>query len=148
MSVPRQKSEQSCILALSMICICSESVVVCFSFYFYLLLFSILCWVFFSSSSSSSENDCIYQTCEEFLIMLSSSECNTACNILDNLGEITDLATCKSRTFASANFTVCHVYKTPVSVTIGDYFSICYKPAIRTPLIRCSNETSKYNDMY
>ena len=103
---------------------------------------------FFFSSSSSSENDCIYQTCEEFLIMLSSSECNTACNILDNLGEITDQATCKSRTFALANFTVCHVYKTPASVTIGDYFSICYKPAIDTPLIRCSNETSKYNDIY
>ena len=147
MSVPRQKSEQSCILALSMICICSEMWLFVFHsiFTYYCSAFYV---GFFSASSSSSENDCIYQTCEEFLIMLSSSECNTACNILDNLGEITDLATCKSRTFASANFTVCHVYKTPVSVTIGDYFSICYKPAIRTPLIRCSNETSKYNDMY
>jgi hypothetical protein len=104
--------------------------------------------VFFSSSSSSSENYCIYQTCEEFLIIVPSSECNTACNTLHSLGEITDRTTCKSRTFVLAHFTVCHVYKTPESVTIGDYFSICYKPAIETPLIRCSNETSKYNDIY
>ena len=117
---------------------------------FFILFLTIIVSLFYVAVyfSSSSENDCIYHTCEEFLIILSSSDCNTACNILYNLDEITDVAKCKTRSFDLTNFTVCHVYKTPASVTTGDHFSICYKPAIDTPLIRCSNETSKYNDIY
>ncbi|VDI73975.1 Hypothetical predicted protein [Mytilus galloprovincialis] len=87
------------------------------------------------------ENECIYQTCEEFLIIMPVSQCTstTACTVLSALGEVTNFAACRARPINFGNQSICHVYMTPAVVFVTQSFSICYKPAVDAPLKRCQN---------
>ncbi|XP_076085637.1 uncharacterized protein LOC143056434 [Mytilus galloprovincialis] len=85
------------------------------------------------------ENECIYQTCEEFLIIMPASQCTTACAVLFTIGEVANLETCRARAINFGNQSICHVYMAPAFVIVTQSFSICYKPAVDAPLIRCQN---------
>lgn len=68
-----------------------------------------------------------------------ASQCTTACAVLFTIGEVANLETCRARAINFGNQSICHVYMAPAFVIVTQSFSICYKPAVDAPLIRCQN---------